>query len=399
MTEGLIWGFVYPNEVEIQWSVLIVLYPYITGLVAGAFIASSLYHVFGKEEIRPVARFALLTALSFLLVATMPLLTHLGHPERGIEIMFTPHLTSAMSGFGYIYSFYLVIVAVEIWLSFREDIVKMALNSSGWRELLYSGLALFSYDISEKALHEDEKIAKKLAIIGIPSAAFLHGYVGFIFGGIKANPWWSTPLMPIIFLMSAIVSGIALLILLYIASMKLRKHPIDHKCLESLAHYLWVFLILDVALELLEIVSMKYESLEEIDIINRLLSEKIAFTFYGVQLTLGILIPFVLLLVIGLLKNRDTLKMILISISSVCVLIGVFAMRWNVVIGGQEISKSLSGTLTYVPVFFHPEGVLPALVIMTLPFIILLVVTYILPPWKDMEEETAQMGSILKKKS
>ncbi|MCX9074752.1 MAG: polysulfide reductase NrfD [Candidatus Methanoperedens sp.] len=205
--------------------------------------------------------------------------------------------------------------------------------------------------------------------------------------------------MPIIFLMSAIVSGIALLILLYIASMKLRKHPIDHKCLESLAHYLWVFLILDVALELLEIVSMKYESLEEIDIINRLLSEKIAFTFYGVQLTLGILIPFVLLLVIGLLKNRDTLKMILISISSVCVLIGVFAMRWNVVIGGQEISKSLSGTLTYVPVFFHPEGVLPALVIMTLPFIILLVVTYILPPWKDMEEETTQMGSILKKKS
>ena len=104
MTEGLIWGYVYPNEVEIQWSVLIVLYPYITGLVAGAFIASSLYHVFGKKEIRPVARFALLTALSFLLVATMPLVTHLGRPERGIEIMFTPHLTSAMSGFGYIYS-------------------------------------------------------------------------------------------------------------------------------------------------------------------------------------------------------------------------------------------------------------------------------------------------------
>ncbi|MCZ7380421.1 MAG: polysulfide reductase NrfD [Candidatus Methanoperedens sp.] len=385
--EGLIWGYVYPNEAEIQWSILIVLYPYITGLVAGAFIASSLYHVFGKQEIKPVARFALLTALSFLLVATMPLLTHLGHPERGIEIMFTPHVTSAMSGFGYIYSFYLIIVVLEIWLSFREDIVKKAHNSKGWKELMYSALALFSYDISEKALHEDEKLAKRLAIIGIPSAAFLHGYVGFIFGGIKANPWWSTPLMPLIFLMSAIVSGIALLILLYVFSMKLRKHAIDHKCLHSLAHYLWVFLIFDVTLELLEIISMKYASREEVEIINRLLSDKIATTFYGVQLTMGIFIPFVLLLLVGMIKNRETLKMIMISISSVFVIIGVFAMRWNVVIGGQEISKSLSGTLTYVPVFFSQEGVLPAIIILIIPFIILRVVTYILPPWADMEEE------------
>jgi Ni/Fe-hydrogenase subunit HybB-like protein len=386
----LITGFIYPNEAEIQWSILIVLYPYITGLVAGAFIASSLYHVFGKKEIRPVARFALLTALSFLLVATMPLLTHLGHPERGIEIMFTPHLTSAMSGFGYIYSFYLVIVVLEIWLSFREDIVRKALNSYGWKKLLYSGLSLFSYDLSEKALHDDEKLARKLAIIGIPSAAFLHGYVGFIFGGIKANPWWSTPLMPIIFLMSAIVSGIALLILLYIISMIIRKHRIDHKCLQSLAHYLWIFLILDVTLEMLEIVSMKYESLERIEIINTLLSEKIAFTFYGVQLTLGILIPFILLLAAGIMKNRETLKMIMISISSVLVIIGVFAMRWNVVIGGQEISKSLSGTMTYVPKFFDIEGVLPALIIIIIPFVILYVVTKILPPWKDMEEEVLE---------
>ena len=266
VAENLIWGYIYPNEIEIQWSILIVLYPYITGLVAGAFIASSLYHVFGKQEIKPVARFALLTALAFLLVATLPLV---GNPLRGIEIMFTPHLTSAMSGFGYIYSFYLIIVVLEIWLSFREDIVKNALKYKGWKKLMYSSLALFSYDISEKALHSDEKFARKLAIIGIPSAAFLHGYVGFIFGGIKANPWWSTPLMPIIFLMSAIVSGIALLILLYLTASWLRKKAINYNTLFSLAHYLWVFLILDVTLELLEIISMKYESLEEIEIIDR----------------------------------------------------------------------------------------------------------------------------------
>jgi predicted membrane protein len=87
-----------------------------------------------------------------------------------------------------------------------------------------------------------------------------------------------------------------------------------------------------------------------------------------------------------MIKNRETLKMIMISISSIFVIIGVFAMRWNVVIGGQEISKSLSGTLTYVPVFFSQEGVLPAIIILIIPFIILRVLTYILPPWADMEE-------------
>jgi hypothetical protein len=164
-----------------------------------------------------------------------------------------------------------------------------------------------------------------------------------------------------------------------------RKKVLNYETLFSLAHYLWIFLILDVMLELLEIISMKYESLEEIEIIDRLLSEKIFATFYGVQLTMGIFIPFVLLVLVMIMKNREQLKTIMIAVSSIFVVIGVFAMRWNAVIGGQEISKSLSGTNTYVPVFFSQEGVLPALIIMILPFIILAVLTYILPPWKDME--------------
>jgi len=102
---------------------------------------------------------------------------------------------------------------------------------------------------------------------------------------------------------------------------------------------------------------------------------------------MGIFIPFVLLVLVMIMKNREQLKTLMIAISSIFVVIGVFAMRWNIVIGGQEISKSLSGTMTYVPVFFSQEGVLPALIIMIAPFIILAVLTYILPPWKDMEAD------------
>ena len=89
MTPG-VQGFMYPNEVELQWSVLIVLYPYITGLVAGAFILASLSRIFNIAAVKPIYRLSLLTALAFLLVAPLPLQLHLGHPERSFEMYLTP---------------------------------------------------------------------------------------------------------------------------------------------------------------------------------------------------------------------------------------------------------------------------------------------------------------------
>jgi Ni/Fe-hydrogenase subunit HybB-like protein len=122
-------GFVFPNEVIVDWDLLIVLYPYITGLVAGAFIVSSLYHVFGITKLKPVARFSLVTALAFLIVTPLPLLVHLGRPERAFEMFLTPNLNSAMSAFGYIWMIYLLLVLVEIWIVFRTEKV-YSFNSS-----------------------------------------------------------------------------------------------------------------------------------------------------------------------------------------------------------------------------------------------------------------------------
>src|SRR3974377_322487 len=117
-------GFMYPNEVELQWSILIVLYPFITGLVAGAFILASLERVFKVEAVRPTYRLALLTALAFLLVAPLPLQLHLGHPERSFEMFLTPHTSSAMAMFGFVYLWYLTaVLLMEIWLDYRKDIV------------------------------------------------------------------------------------------------------------------------------------------------------------------------------------------------------------------------------------------------------------------------------------
>ena len=83
-------GYAFPNDVHVHWSLMIVMYPYITGFVAGSFIVTALYHVFGKEEFKPVARLALGASFCFLLVAGLPLQLHLGHPERGLQVMITP---------------------------------------------------------------------------------------------------------------------------------------------------------------------------------------------------------------------------------------------------------------------------------------------------------------------
>ena len=108
-------GWVYPNETVIEWSIAIVVYPYITGLVAGAFTVSSLYQVFGFQRLKPVAHLALLTSLCFMLFVPLPLLLHLGHPERALNNLLTPHMTSAMAVFGYFATFYIVLLMIETW--------------------------------------------------------------------------------------------------------------------------------------------------------------------------------------------------------------------------------------------------------------------------------------------
>lgn len=378
-------GYIYPNEVEINWGLFIVLYPYLTGLVAGAFIVSSLYHVFGISKLKPVSRLALIAALAVLLVAPMALISHLGQPLRALNLMWTPNLTSAMAGFGYIYSFYLIIVLLEIWFMYRQDLVLFSETKPGVMGKIYSLLTLGARDVSEEALHTDHKIVTILAIVGIPSAAFLHGYVGFIFGAIKANPWWSTPLMPVIFLLSAIVSGIALLIVVYSVTCRMRRKKIDNDCLLTMNKYLWVFLIFAFVLEILEVIHIAYESEENWPAIKGLITQVIPVTYFGIQIGFMVLAFFLLLIARSKSISQIASRIMTIASASM-ILASVLAMRFNVVVGGQLVSKSLAGfSRFHVPIL--KEGIVPTVGFLVLPFIILSVLAQLLPPWIEGEED------------
>src|ERR1051325_3588073 len=243
-------GYVYPNEQNLLWGVLIVLYPYITGLVAGAFIMASLVRVFNVKALEPVYRLSLLTALSFLLCATLPLLFHLGHPERCLEIMMTPHFSSPMAMFGFVYAWYLMaVLLLELWFDYRRDFVEWSKTESGFAGIIYRAFTVGVTDVSDKAVVLDHKLSWIISIMGIPSAFLLHGYVGFIFGSIKANPWWGNVLMPIIFILSATVSGITLCVFNYMFLTWVRRRSLDMRCLDVMGMFLFYALVIDFTVE------------------------------------------------------------------------------------------------------------------------------------------------------
>jgi Ni/Fe-hydrogenase subunit HybB-like protein len=375
-------GYMYPNEVELQWSVLIVLYPFITGLVAGAFILASLERVFRVEALRPTYRLALLTALAFLLVAPLPLQLHLGHPERSIQMYLTPHTSSAMAMFGFVYLWYLMAVLVlEIWLDYRKDIVELARSSTGPLRRVYRAMTLGAYDVSERALRIDDRVGYFITLVGIPSAFLLHGYVGFIFGSVKANPWWSTPLMPIVFLFSAIVSGIAIVLLMYMLGVWLKGLPTDMRCVDTIARYLLYAFIIDFSLELLDLLHRVYEADESFKTLDFMVHTRLYTSQIIVQIVLGTLAPIALLALTQVVVLSEPARRGIYVLAASLILVGIFAMRWNVVIGGQLFSKSFLGYTTYKMGFATREGLLPAVLLLLLPFGVLAGLVRLLPPW------------------
>ena len=377
-------GFIYPNEIELHWALLIVLYPYITGLVAGAFILASLEKVFKVKEVEPTYRLAMLTAFAFLLVAPLPLLAHLGHPERSFEIFLTPQFRSAMAMFGFVYAWYLMLVLLlEIWFEYRADLVRWSQNEKGIKKFVHWAITLGSTDLSPASLEFDRKAVHAITLIGIPSAFLLHGYVGFIFGSIKANPWWSSVLMPIVFLFSAIVSGIAMVLVIYYVTTLIRRKQLDMACLDKLASFLLYALIVDLSLETLDFIHRMYESEESIEILAELVFNKLFISLTIVQILLGSLIPLVLLAGARFSKLPAELKRVTYFIAALLIQVGIFSTRWNVVVGGQLFSKSLRGLTVYKMELGGIEGLFTSIGLLILPFLILYVLIKVLPPWEE----------------
>lgn len=383
-------NFIFPNDHEIVWSLLIVIYPYITGLVAGAFVVSALYKVFKIEEFKCIEDFSLVTAFCFGLFAAVPLLFHLGQPQRAFEVIFTPHTTSAMSIFGYVYGSYMILLVIEMWLVYRPYFIRRANASQGLEHMAWSVLTLGLNVYNPDSAKLDNKLEVFLAGIGIPWACTLHGYVGFIFGSVKARAWWATPLQPLIFLLSAVVSGMAMLLVMYTFIKWRQGARYDFAMIKKYTAFLWGIFILDFVLEILEVLFAAYEQGHHWSLIEPLLRGPLFESYFVVQILILSVIPFCLLGYATVVDVKEKSLLYFANLGSFLLILQVLFMRFNVVIGGQMVAKSERGFAQFHWDFLSPEGVLVCVAIFVMPYLMYYIISQFIPVFGEEEAEESK---------
>ena len=196
--------------------------------------------------------------------------------------------------------------------------------------------------------------------------------------------------MPIVFLFSAIVSGIAMVFLLHMISDMFRWKKPDMACLNKLAEFLLYAMLIDFSLETLDFIHRLYESEESIHILSDLIENRLFLSLIVVQIMFGTLAPIVGIVMARFGRLPDEVRRMIYFLSALLVQVGIFSTRWNVVVGGQLFSKSLRGLTIYKIQVFGLEGILMCIFLLALPFGILYVLTKILPPWIEAEPKLLQ---------
>jgi Ni/Fe-hydrogenase subunit HybB-like protein len=371
---------------NVYWGLLIVTYPFISGLVAGSFVVSSLSHVFKNRRFDGLAPLAVLVSFALLLAAPLTVLADARQPSNLLEMFTRGHWPwSPLGDFLLIWLAYVVLMLFELYFVFREPNAERG-RSPGWRGRLARALALGSRDLGERARRRDAAVLTGLSAFGIVLAFFFHGYIGFVFGALKGRPLWSTPLMPVLFIASAMVSGLALMVLVYIAVSKFYGDRPDRTITQGLLRYMVLFLLLDLFLDGVDLLTSAVSGYAQADVssgFSRIyLHGPLTFSYLGLQLGIGLVLPLALWLIRPV--RNSTAGTVLIAL---LVLTGIYAMRWNVVIGGQLQSKISQSILNVSVPLTGFDSVQTVLGVFAVALLLFLVLAWLLP-WRSRRAVT-----------
>jgi Ni/Fe-hydrogenase subunit HybB-like protein len=310
----------------VPWGLWVAAYIYFVGLSAGSFLISSLVYVFNLKQFEKVGRLALFTALITLLLALLSIWADLGHMERFWHVFAYPNFRSPMAWMIWLYTAYFVLLAVELWFLLRRDLVAGA-RGSDWKARFYRVLSLGSRDESAESAQRDRKIVKVLASIGIPIAIMFHGGVGTLFGIVAARPAWHSGLFPILFLLSALASGAALLTLTSAIFQDGWRR--NRETVLALGRLVLALLLLEVLFQFSEILIAYAGGVPgHTDSLNLILMGPYAWVFWGLQLVVGTLIPILLL------AGPTRFDPRFVSLAGLMIVLGFIGVRLNIVIPG-----------------------------------------------------------------
>ncbi len=374
------------------WGILIVTYPFISGLVAGSFVVSSLSHVFRLRHLDKLAPLAVVVSFAFLLAAPLTVLADARQPVNAFELFTRPHIPwSPLGDFTAIWLSYVVLMLFETYFAFRYANVERSMGA-GWRAGLGRVLALGSTNLTHAGRQRDTKILVFLSSAGILLAFMFHGYIGFVFGAVKARAIWSTPLMPVLFIVSAIVSGIAFMYLVYVFTALFYRERPSRTITRSLLTWLMGFLLIDAYLDVVDLVTSGVSAYTQGPVSSGVskvyLHGPHVVPYFGIQLGIGIAAPFLVWLVPRF--RRSVLGGGLISL---CVVVGVYAMRYNVVFGGQMESK-VSQSIVHMSVPLTGfDSVQTVVGVFGVAFLLFLFFSWLLP-WRQTAEAAQGIAEV-----
>ncbi|WP_425387646.1 NrfD/PsrC family molybdoenzyme membrane anchor subunit [Aneurinibacillus terranovensis] len=312
----------------VPWGAWVAFYIYFIGMSAGSFLLSTLIYGFGMHQYERIGRSALLSAIVCMITAIAFISLDIGRIDHVFNAIIYWNVTSTMAWEIHFYILYILLLVTELYFSMRSDLVKGSI-SPGKLAKFYRLLTFGYKDISEGALFKDRKRLQVLGILGIPLAVFgVHGGTGSIFAVVKARPFLNTGIFPIVFILSALVSGTALSIAIYVIKNKAVKRKNDEKMVHSLGSLLSMFLAIELALEWYEFLIGWYGlKSEEMDTVHVLAGSSHWWTFWIFQMGLAMIFP---LAILFYKKTRQSVSWILAA--SVMTIIGVVGVRFDMVL-------------------------------------------------------------------
>ena len=312
------------------WGAWVAFYIYFVGLSAGAFLVSTLSNVFEMEGLHKVDRDALFAAIIAMVAAMLFVWIDLGRMERLFNPFLHRNLTSPLSWEVHAYVAYIGVLSSELYFSMRADLVRVSEAGTGYRSKLAGLLTLGRTDLSEAAIAADRKWLKRFGIVGIPLAIFfVHGGTGVLFAVAKARPYWNSGLFPIIFVISAVVSGTALVMAVYVLRRKFFDGgPVDLDLLNRLGQLLLAFILADAAFTAIDAL-IALTTLERLEVGTWLLLAfgKMAWSFWGIMVGLGWVLPAALTS-----RRKWRRRPWLMVLAGISVVVGIVGVRFNIVV-------------------------------------------------------------------
>ncbi|MFQ5459336.1 MAG: NrfD/PsrC family molybdoenzyme membrane anchor subunit, partial [Anaerolineae bacterium] len=252
----------------------------------------------------------------------------LGHMGRFWTVFKNRNLWSVLEIEIHFYVLYIAVLLAELWLLMRRDLVRCG-RGSGWQARWCRLLALGQRDTSDKSGARDRRIVAILGAIGIPIAIGVHGGTGAIFAVIKARPMWYGPLFPIIFLVSALASGGALLtfLLAFFAGRSLEVERRDD-LVRTLGRMTAGLLAIDLLLIFSEFSVGVYGGIpEHVEALRLIMFGPFWWVFWFVQILFGAVVPLAVMLLPSTRENPRW-----IGLAGLMAVIGIFGVRMNIVI-------------------------------------------------------------------